>query len=89
MHCELSKWSKALSLEITISCLLAKSQTCLIQVLNVLRTSLRAPYLEPSLVDTSMISEYVKLRVEPSPTLGLITQAAAGPPHGGPNLGPN
>jgi len=67
MHCELSKLFKPLSLEITISCLFAKSQTCLIQVLNMLRTSPRAPFLEPSLVDTYVIREYVTLRVEPSP----------------------
>jgi hypothetical protein len=88
MRCELSKWSKALRLEITISCLLAKSQTCLIQGRNELRTSPWAPFLKPSLVDTCMIPEFVKLKVKPCPTLRLITQAAAAP-HGGPDVGPN
>jgi hypothetical protein len=48
-----------------------------------------APFLKPSLVDTYVTHEYVKLRVEPNPTLRLATHATTGLPYGGPDLGPD
>jgi hypothetical protein len=48
-----------------------------------------APFLEPSLVDTYVTRENVKLEVEPSPTLRLTTQVTTRPPHGGLDLGPD
>jgi hypothetical protein len=39
-----------------------------------LRLTPQAPFLKPSLVDTYAVREFVKLQIEPNPTLRLINQ---------------
>jgi hypothetical protein len=51
---------------------------CLVQGLNVPRPTPWAPFLKPSFVGTYAARESTKSKVEPNPTLRLVTQATMG-----------
>jgi len=53
-----------------------------------LRPTPQAPFLKPSLTGTYAACESIKLRVEPSPTFKLVTQATMGATPGWSRLGP-
>jgi hypothetical protein len=53
---------------------------CLVWNLGALRPTFWAPFLKPSFTNTYVVCEHVKPKVEPNPTLGLVTQVATGAP---------
>jgi hypothetical protein len=59
----------------------------LVRGLRALKPPQWAPFLKPSLADTYVAHEHVKLGVEPNPTLRFLPKPPQRPPHGGPNLG--
>jgi hypothetical protein len=50
---------------------------CLVWRLNTSKPTPQAPFLKSSLVDTYVACECIKSRIEPSPTLKLVTQATS------------
>jgi hypothetical protein len=61
---------------------------CLVRGLSVSWLMFRAPFLKPSFVDTCAAREYVKLEIEPNPTLRFSTQATMGAAPWWSRLGP-
>jgi hypothetical protein len=70
--------------------LLSSSLTieCLVRGLNASKSTPSAPFFKPSLTSTYVIREFVKLKVEPSPTLKLVTQVVMGVAPQWSGLGP-